>query len=77
MSALNDIIERDFFPDLPKMRLHVAYNDAMKEQDYARAQQIRNEYYQLKRAEWMRQQGPFLSIVNSHLLQVSEFLCET
>ncbi|KAI9090082.1 nuclear protein Es2-domain-containing protein [Phlyctochytrium arcticum] len=48
VEAVSDIIERDFFPTLKKLRLQSDFLDAVQEDDYFRARQVGGELRQLQ-----------------------------
>merc|ERR1719420_1669056 len=47
VDALDTIIERDYFPDLPRLRAEHAYLEALNEKDYGKASVLRNRIAQL------------------------------
>ena len=44
VQALEKIIERDFFPDLPRLRAQYEYLSAMEQNDVAKMQEISRKY---------------------------------
>lgn len=44
IEEISKIIQRDFFPDLEKLKAQNEYLDAMEQKDYARMESIRAKY---------------------------------
>lgn len=51
VKSLSAIIQRDFFPDLPKLRSHVAFMDALEAGDESRMKEIAVEYLRSQESE--------------------------
>ena len=67
VEAIDKIIQRDFFPDLPWQSLRLAYLKASKENDFEKLHKVENEFYRL------RKQALKKSSTNDTLPRLDEF----
>ncbi len=51
LTNLEEIIEKDFFPDLEKLKLQQAYYDAVRNNDYETIQELLSKYNTLTEAQ--------------------------